>query len=71
MDTSTGLRSLADKAGAELAEVRAAADAGDLSRFLGRPPAVVIDMAPGGQGEPHPLTVLRQRRAELYQRRTP
>ncbi|MFF2405733.1 HK97 family phage prohead protease [Streptomyces sp. NPDC058092] len=68
MDTSTGLRSLADKAGAELEEVRAAADAGDLSRFLGRPPAVVIDMAPSGQGETHPLTVLRQLRAELNQR---
>ncbi|MBO0917532.1 HK97 family phage prohead protease [Streptomyces laculatispora] len=70
MDTSTGLRSLAEQAGADLDEVRAAADTGDLTRFLGRPAAVVIDMAPSGQGDPHPLTVLRQRRAELDRRRT-
>ncbi|MDX2922070.1 HK97 family phage prohead protease [Streptomyces sp. NE06-03C] len=71
MDTSTGLRSLADKAGAELAEVRAAADSGDLVRFLNRPKDTThIDLAPGGQGDPHPSLVLRQRRAELNRRRT-
>jgi HK97 family phage prohead protease len=70
LDTSTGLRSLAEQAGAELAEVRAAADTGDLKRFLGRTPAVVIDMAPRGQGETHPLVSIRQRRAELNRRRT-
>ncbi|MGW1440291.1 HK97 family phage prohead protease [Streptomyces griseus] len=71
MDTSTGLRSLADKAGAELAEVRAAADSGDLARFLNRPKGKThIDLAPGGQGESHPSLVLRQRRAELNRRRT-
>ncbi|MFD0146207.1 MULTISPECIES: HK97 family phage prohead protease [unclassified Streptomyces] len=72
LDTSTGLRSLAEKAGAELDEVRHAADENALRRFLEKPPATVIDLAPsGGQGDPHPLVALRQRRAELLQRRTP
>ncbi|MFB7866992.1 HK97 family phage prohead protease [Streptomyces sp. NPDC056069] len=45
MDTSTGLRSLADRAGAELEEVRAAAEAGELNRFLSRPKnTVVVDI---------------------------
>ncbi len=71
MDTSTGLRSLADKAGADLAEVRAAAEGGDLKRFLEPAPATIIDLAPeGGQGETHPLLALRQRRAALLMRRT-
>ncbi|WP_327180412.1 HK97 family phage prohead protease (plasmid) [Streptomyces sp. NBC_01335] len=71
MDTSTGLRSLAEKAGADLAEVRAAADTGDLARFLARPKATTtIDLAPGGQGDTHPPLALRQRRAELMRRRT-
>ncbi|MFI9005097.1 HK97 family phage prohead protease [Streptomyces sp. NPDC053541] len=69
-DTSTGLRSLADKAGADLAEVRAAAEAGQLGRFLGPKPPVTIDLAPSGQGATHPLIAIRQRRAELEQRRT-
>ncbi|MFE5630611.1 HK97 family phage prohead protease [Streptomyces sp. NPDC056543] len=72
LDTSTGLRSLAEKAGAELDEVRHAADENALRRFLEKPQPVVIDLAPsGGQGDPHPLVALRQRRAELLQRRTP
>ncbi|MEU7293337.1 HK97 family phage prohead protease [Streptomyces exfoliatus] len=70
MDTSTGLRSLAEQAGADLTEVRAAAEAGELARFLGRPAPILIDLASGGQGDPHPLLALRQRRAELEQRRT-
>ncbi|MFI6861781.1 HK97 family phage prohead protease [Streptomyces sp. NPDC050421] len=95
LDTSTGLRSLAERAGADLEEVRAAAAAEELSRFLAAPKTTVtIDLAPtpravgeavadavksmtdlmtrdnGGQGEPHPLTSIRQRRAELYRRRT-
>ncbi|MFE9853707.1 MULTISPECIES: HK97 family phage prohead protease [Streptomyces] len=71
MDTSTGLRSLADKAGADLDEVRAAATAGDLARFLDRPKnSTTIDLAPGGQGDTHPPLALRQRRAELMRRRT-
>ncbi|MGW2511276.1 HK97 family phage prohead protease [Streptomyces scopuliridis] len=70
LDTSTGLRSLAERAGAGLEEVRAAADQGDLKRFLGTAPAAVIDLAPGGQGDTHPLMELRQRRAELMRRRT-
>ncbi|MFJ2733690.1 HK97 family phage prohead protease [Streptomyces sp. NPDC087317] len=68
LDTSTGLRSLAEKAGAELAEVRAAAEAGELKRFLGAPAPTIIP--PGGQGDPHPLVAVRQRRAELMKRRT-
>jgi HK97 family phage prohead protease len=68
LDTSTGLRSLAEKAGADLAEVRAAAEGGDLKRFLGAPAPTIIPA--GGQGEPHPLVSVRQRRAELMRRRT-
>lgn len=70
LDTSTGLRSLAVRAGAELDEVRAAASTGELKRFL-EPKKTTIDLTPaGGQGDPHPLLALRQRRAELYRRRT-
>lgn len=70
LDTSTGLRSLAEKAGADLEEVRAAAAAGDLKPFL-VPQRTIIDLAPeGGQGDTHLLLALRQRRAELYRRRT-
>ncbi|MFF8839582.1 HK97 family phage prohead protease [Streptomyces sp. NPDC015130] len=71
MDTSTGLRSLAEKAGADLAEVRAAAASGELSRFLGAKPPTTIDLAPSGQGDTHPLIAIRRRRAELELRRTP
>jgi HK97 family phage prohead protease len=67
LDTSTGLRSLAEKAGAELAEVRAAAEAGELKRFLAPTPTII---PPTGQGEPHPVMAVRQRRAELMRRRT-
>ncbi|MCX5112205.1 HK97 family phage prohead protease [Streptomyces sp. NBC_00378] len=70
LDTSTGLRSLAERAGAELEEVRAAAAAGDLKPFVA-PQRTMIDLAPtGGQGDTHPPLALRQRRAELYRRRT-
>lgn len=68
LDTSTGLRSLAEKTGAELAEVRAAAEAGELKRFLGAPAPTIIPVS--GQGETHPLLAVRQRRAELNRRRT-
>jgi HK97 family phage prohead protease len=68
LDTSTGLRSLAEKAGAELAEVRAAAEAGELKRFLGAPAPTIIP--PAGQGDTHLVMAVRQRRAELMQRRT-
>lgn len=69
LDTSTGLRSLAEKAGAELEEVRAAAAAGDLKPFVA-PQRTIIDLAPEGrQGDTHLTLALRQRRAELYQRR--
>ncbi len=68
LDTSTGLRSLAEKTGAELAEVRAAAEAGELKRFLGAPAPTIIP--PSGQGDPHPVMAVRQRRAELMRRRT-
>ena len=68
LDTSTGLRSLAEKTGADLAEVRQAAETGDLKRFFGGPAPTIIP--PGGQGDPHPLVAVRQRRAELMKRRT-
>lgn len=50
LDTSTGLRSLAEQTGAELEEVRSAAAAGELKRFL-EPKETIIDLAPSGQGE--------------------
>ncbi|MGW2261444.1 HK97 family phage prohead protease [Streptomyces sp. NPDC001780] len=67
-DTSTGLRSLAERAGASLEEVRAAAADGDLKRFLGPPAPTIIPAS--GQGDTHPLIAVRQRRAELDRRRT-
>lgn len=70
LDTSTGLRSLAERAGADLEEVRSAAGQNELRRYL-EPVPTIIDLAPSsGQGDPHPLLALRQRRAELYRRRT-
>lgn len=42
-DTSTGLRSLAQRASAPLSEVQAAAEANELKKFLGKPePKVVV-----------------------------
>jgi HK97 family phage prohead protease len=52
LDTSTGLRSLAEKAGADLEEVRAASVGGDLTRFLAGPAPTIIDLAPCGQVKP-------------------
>lgn len=66
-DTSTGLRSLAVRSGADLDTVRSA---DDLRRFL-KPAPTVIDLAPTGQGDTHPLVAVRQRRAALMERRTP
>lgn len=71
-DTSTGLRSLADKVGAELEEVRSAASAGELKKFLD-PAKTVIDLKTTrstGQGEPHPNLRIRQLRAELEAKRS-
>jgi HK97 family phage prohead protease len=45
LDTSTGLRSLAEARGVDIAEVEALARANDLAKILTVPP-VVIDMAP-------------------------
>ena len=71
LDTSTGLRSLAERVDADLEEVRAAAREDSLRKFLDPQAPTVIDLAPsGGQGEPHPMVALRQRRAALYERRT-
>jgi HK97 family phage prohead protease len=72
IDTSTGLRSLADKVGAELEEVRSAATIGDLKKFLD-PAQTVIDMKTTrstGQGEPHLNLRIRQLRAELEAKRS-
>lgn len=52
LDTSTGLRSLAEKRHMDLADVRALADAGDLAKILTVPP-VVIDL---GQRSGDPAT---------------
>jgi HK97 family phage prohead protease len=70
IDTNTGLRSLADRAGADVEEVRAAAGRGELTKFISADGTVIDLASQRGQGEPHPLLTLRQRRAELNRRRT-
>jgi HK97 family phage prohead protease len=71
LDTSTGLRSLADKRELELAEVRALADAGELGKLLTAPPTV-IDLGAGtsdsgtdarGETPSAPVRLLALRRA--------
>lgn len=47
LDTSTGLRSLAEARNMDVADVRALAEAGELSKILTTPPAV-IDLGAGG-----------------------
>ncbi|MDX2705810.1 HK97 family phage prohead protease [Streptomyces sp. PA03-6a] len=70
-DTSTGLRSLADKVGADLAEVRSAAADGELKKFFAPKPAVIdVKTQPTvRQGDPHLTLRLRQMRAELEAKR--
>lgn len=48
LDTSTGLRSLAEQRSMDPAEVKALAEAGDLSKILTTPPAVIDLGARGG-----------------------
>lgn len=74
LDTSSGLRSLAERRGLDIDEVLAAAAAESLAELLrGKQPSH-IDLAPsgadatGGQGETHPLIAVRQRRAVLMRR---
>lgn len=50
LDTSTGLRSLAEQRGMELSDVRALAAADELSSILTTPPTV-IDLGAGGASE--------------------
>lgn len=54
LDTSTGLRSLAEARGVEVAEVEALARANELSKILTTPPVVIdlgTDSTPEGRGE--------------------
>jgi HK97 family phage prohead protease len=55
LDTTSGLRSLAEAHDTSVEEVQAMAARNELSRLLSVPP-VVIDLAGGGQGETHPPT---------------
>jgi HK97 family phage prohead protease len=77
LDTSTGLRSLAEKRGLDLDLVEQAAKADALSELLRAKEPVVIDLGSTPttdaerQGETHRTTPLRRMRAELYARRTP
>jgi HK97 family phage prohead protease len=80
-DTSTGLRSLAHRVGAEFEEVRLAAEENQLRKFFGAKPAVVIDLAERGKSpetetakEPgqediHPSPLLSARRADHEKKR--
>ncbi|GAA4849704.1 HK97 family phage prohead protease [Pseudonocardia benzenivorans] len=83
LDTSTGLRSLAEQRGADLAEVEALAKSNRLAELVGRsvkptvvdlgagnePPEGRTDSENGGQVDNHPSLSLRRRRVELYGRR--
>jgi HK97 family phage prohead protease len=77
MDTSTGLRSLADKRGLDLDLVEQAAKVNALAELLRSKEPVVVDLATppipdaDRQGDTHRSTPLRRLRAELYARRTP
>lgn len=53
MDTSSGLRSLAEARSLPVEEVQQMAARNELSRLLG-PVKTVIDLAPSGQSDPHP-----------------
>lgn len=84
LDTSTGLRSLAEQRGAELSEVEALAKENRLAELLGRAKPTAIDLGgwqeppegrqdgmgdDGGQVDNHPLMSLRRRRVALHGRR--
>lgn len=68
MDTSTGLRSLAERVEADVEDVQQAADNGELKRFF-ESPKTHIDVAPSAQSDPHALVAVRQRRADLLEKR--
>jgi HK97 family phage prohead protease len=76
MDTSSGLRSLAEKRGLDLTTVEQAAKANALGELLRAKEPVVIDLAPttqtttdSGQGDTHSLLAVRRLRAELLLKR--
>lgn len=75
LDTSSGLRSLAEKRGLDVADVTKAAKANALAELLRAKTPAVIDLAPSGQGDKsgqgdtHPLLSLRQRQAALNAKR--
>lgn len=52
LDTSTGLRSLAERTGAEVAEVERLAREGELRKLLGGPAPTVIDLGGGQHAAP-------------------
>jgi len=54
LDTSTGLRSLAEQRGLDLAAVTKAAEVNKLGVLLREGTAAVIDLKPTGQGATHP-----------------
>ena len=61
LDTSTGLRSLAEKLDMDIAEVRRAAQDNDLRRLLKKDSPSGGDAENSGQGDPHPLLTARRR----------
>ena len=66
MDTSSGLRSLAESRGMTIAAVTEAVEGNRLAELFRT--KTIIDLAARGQGETHPLMAIRKRRAELYRR---
>jgi len=73
-DTSTGLRSLAERVSVDVAEVERLARAGELRKLLGGPQPTIIDLAgqrpTNGQSETHPFVEQTRRlKVELHCKR--
>lgn len=75
LDTTSGLRSLAEQRGLDLDDVRKAAEHNELGELLRAGTPVVIDLAPSGQaggsaqGATHALLSVQRRRLDLMAKR--
>lgn len=69
LDTSTGLRSLAERRGLDLDTVKAAAEHNELGVLLREGAPTHIDLG-AGQGDTHPAVEARRRRLALMERKT-
>lgn len=69
LDTTSGLRSLAERRGLDLDVVTAAAAANELGELMRAGAPSVIDLGAGGQGATHPPRPTNHRRLALLARR--